>query len=59
MKSVGIRSYSGPYFPAFGLNADQNNSKYGHFLRSDCLNNGKEEENLKKHSEDSYYQYVK
>ena len=35
VKSVGIRSYSGPYFPAFGLNADQNNSEYGHFLRSD------------------------
>ena len=34
MKSVRIRSYSGPYFPAFGLNADQNNSEYGHFLRS-------------------------
>ena len=34
-KSVRIRSYSGPYFPAFGLNMDQNNSEYGHFLRSD------------------------
>ena len=55
MKSVRIRSYSGPHFPAFGLNterygvslriqspysvqmreyADQNNSEYGHFLRS-------------------------
>ena len=34
MKSVCIRSYSGPYFPAFGLNTDQNNSEYGHFLRS-------------------------
>ena len=43
--SVRIRSYSGPHFPAFGLNvdliysarmrenADQNNSEYGHFLR--------------------------
>ena len=31
MKSVHIRSYSGPYFPAFGLN----NSEYGYFLRSD------------------------
>ena len=47
VKSVPIRSYSGPYFPAFGLNtysvqmrenADQNNSKYGHFLRSACEN---------------------
>ena len=30
-----IRSYSGPYFPAFRLNTDQNNSEYGHFLWSD------------------------
>ena len=28
MKSVGVRSYSGPYFPVFGLN----NSEYEHFL---------------------------
>ena len=43
IKSVRIRSYSGPHFPAFGLspysvrlqeNTDQNNSKYGHFLCS-------------------------
>ena len=34
VKSVGIRSYSGAYFPAFGLNTDQNNSEYGHFSRS-------------------------
>ena len=42
-KSVRIRNYSGPHFPAFGLNtdsvrmrehADQNNSEYGHFLRN-------------------------
>ena len=33
VKSVRIRSYSGPYFPAFGLN----NTEYGHFLRSDTL----------------------
>ena len=49
VKSVGIRSYSGSYFPAFGLsmeryrvslhsvqmreNADQNNSEYGHLFR--------------------------
>ena len=32
VKSVRIWSYSGPFFPAFGLNTDQNNS--GHFLRS-------------------------
>ena len=36
VKSVHIRSYSGPPFPAFGLNTDQNNSEYGHFLRSVC-----------------------
>ena len=46
MKSVRIRSFSGPYFPAFELNTeryysvrmrentDQKNSEYGHFLRS-------------------------
>ena len=50
VERVRIRSYSGPHFfphfSAFGLfifspnagkcrkNADQNNSKYGHFLRS-------------------------
>ena len=48
VKSVRIRSYSGPYFHAFGLriphispysvrmreNTAQNNSEYGHFLRS-------------------------
>ena len=43
-KCVRIRSYSGPYFPATGLNTerygaqmrentDQNNPKYGHFSR--------------------------
>ena len=50
VKSVRIWSYSGLYFPAFGLNTvvrispysvqmrentDQNNSEYGHFLRSE------------------------
>ena len=33
MKSVRIRSYSGPHFPAFRLN----NSEYGHFLRSETV----------------------
>ena len=28
-----IRSYSGPYFPVFRLNTDQNNSEYRHFAR--------------------------
>ena len=32
-KSVRIWSYSGPYFPAFGLNMDQDNAEYEHFLR--------------------------
>ena len=32
VKSVRIRGYSGPYFPAFGLNTGQNNSEYRHFL---------------------------
>ena len=37
MKSVRIRSFSGPYFPAFGVNTeitDQKNSVYEHFTRS-------------------------
>ena len=34
MKIVRIRSYSGLYFLAFGLNADQNKSEYGHLLCS-------------------------
>ena len=45
MKSVRMRSFSGPYIPAFGRsispnsvqmreNTDQKNSKCGHFLRS-------------------------
>ena len=46
VKSIRIRSYSGLHFPEFGLNldlvqmrenADQNNSEYGHFLRSECF----------------------
>ena len=37
VKSVLIRSYSGPYFPALGLNTDQNNSEYGHILGSVAL----------------------
>ena len=44
VKSVRIRRSSGPHFPAFRLNtysvrmrenADQSNSEYGHFLRSE------------------------
>ena len=40
LKYVRIRSYSGLYFLTFGRNtrnADQNNSKYEHFLRSACF----------------------
>ena len=33
MEGVRISSYFGPYFPAFGLNTDQHNYEYGHFLR--------------------------
>ena len=32
VKSVRIRSNSGPCFPVFGLNIDQNKSEYEHFL---------------------------
>ena len=32
VKSARVGSYSGPYFPAFGLNTY---SEYGHFSRSD------------------------
>ena len=45
MKSVLSQSFSGPYFPAFGLNTERycpnsgkyrpKNSEYGHFSRSD------------------------
>ena len=37
VKSVRIRSFSGPYFPAFGIreNTDQKNPEYGHFSRSE------------------------
>ena len=35
MESVLIWSYSGPHFPAFGLNADQNNSDNRYFLLSE------------------------
>ena len=34
VKSVRIRSYCGPHFPAFELKTEQNNSKYGHFSRN-------------------------
>ena len=34
VKSVGIWSFSGPHFPALGLNTDQKNPNYGHFSRS-------------------------
>ena len=33
VKIVRIRSYSGPYFSAFGLNTGQNNYKYGQFFQ--------------------------
>ena len=39
---VRIRSYSVPYFPAFGLNTDQNDSEFEHFLRSAYIFNIKQ-----------------
>ena len=37
MKSHRIRSFSGPYFHEFGLNAEQKNSQYGHFSRNEYV----------------------
>ena len=34
VKSVRIRSYSGPFLVRMQENTDQNNSEYGHFSRS-------------------------
>ena len=34
VKSVRIWRFSGPYFPTCGLNTDQKNSEYVHFIRS-------------------------
>ena len=34
VKSVRIRSYTGPFFLTLGLNTDQNKSEYRYFLRS-------------------------
>ena len=38
VKSVRIRSYSGPYSVRMQENTDQNISEYGHLLRSDGNN---------------------
>ena len=35
IKSIRIRSYSDPYSVQIQEDADQNNSEYGHFSRSD------------------------
>ena len=35
VKSVGIRSFSGPYSVRMREKTDKKNSKYGHFSRSD------------------------
>ena len=37
LKSVRIRSYSGPHSVQTRENTDQTNSEYGHFLHSDSL----------------------
>ena len=58
MKSICVRSFSRPYFPAFGQNterygeisenADQKNSEYGHFSQSEHQTlSGKLEDNCK------------
>ena len=39
VKSVDIRSYAGPHSDRMRENVDQNNYKYGHFLRSVCHGN--------------------
>ena len=39
VKSVDIRSYSDPHSDRIRENADQNNSDYGHFIRSVCHGN--------------------
>ena len=36
VKNVRIRTYSGSYSVRMRENTDQNNSEYGHLLRSDC-----------------------
>ena len=64
MKRVRIRSYSDPYFPAFGLNSvrmrentDQNNSKYGMFdaVESDDFCNFEKENNKTEILQLSYF----
>ena len=42
VKSVSIRSYSSPYSVRMRENADQNNFKNGHFLRSVCYGSTQE-----------------
>ena len=42
VKSVRIRSYSGPYSVRMRENTNQNNSEYGHFSGSVGLNTFKE-----------------
>ena len=54
VKSVRIRSYSGPHFllrispysVQIRENADQNNSEYGHFLRSESFHIFSEKDQL-------------
>ena len=48
VKSVRIRSYSGPYFPAFGLNTVLNNSEYGHLFNAVWINHMRFQENSEK-----------
>ena len=39
VKSIRIRKFFDPHFFSFGLNMDQKNSEYGHFLQSDIYEN--------------------
>ena len=48
VNSVRLRSYSLPYYPAFGLNTDQKNPEYGHLSRSDSFETKNSSANIKK-----------
>ena len=48
VKSVRIRSLSGPDSPSSGLNTDQKTSEYGHFSRSENFEENVREKSLPK-----------
>ena len=39
VKSIRIRKIFGPHYPLLGLNMDQKNSEYAHFLQGDIYKN--------------------